>query len=280
MFYWSVLWRSFYDRMIFPAFVLEEKTSVKKLIAVISLLAVLCSSVRMLGFMNFLSNIPVQMALENVPEIVLEDKGITTPENFQYAYNQRDYFFVIDTTNSEVQVPDFGYGVFLGKDHFMIKSGVNAYAEFYSAFTAPLKAQHGITATKIAIPSEFLLKIYPEVLSKTKYLALLIGGVMMFFSEFLRLFLWMIIFRSFTKWIFAKHKVFLQKVIISKITLLSMTPWVVLNQVGRAFGVSGLSGATNVLLCLTYFVVFTLYWLKEVKKAQIILTRFIEQSKK
>ena len=122
MFYWSILWRSFYDRMIFPAFVLEEKTSVKKLIAVISLLAVLCSSVRMLGFMNFLSNIPVQMALENVPEIVLEDKGITTPENFQYAYNQRDYFFVIDTTNSEVQVPDFGYGVFLGKDHFIYTS--------------------------------------------------------------------------------------------------------------------------------------------------------------
>lgn len=280
MFYWSILWRSFYDRMIFPAFVLEEKPSAKKLIIVVSLFAVLCSSIRMFGFMNFLSNIPIQEAMENVPEIVIEDKGVTHPENFHYTYNRGSYFFIVDTANSTVEVPDFGFGVILGKDHFMIKSGVNMYAEFYSALLDPIKAQRGLTTLKIVVPRDILLQIYPEVMSKTKYLALLIGGAMIFLSEFLRLFLWMVILRTFTRWIFNKHHIFMPKDKMSKITILSMTPWVVLNQTGRVFGAVGLSGTANMLMCFTYFFVFTLYWLKEVKKAQMILNNFIERSKK
>lgn len=280
MLYWSILWRSFYDRMVFPAFVLEDKPSAKKLIAVISLFAVLCSSVRMLGFMSFLSNIPVQTAMENVPEILIEDKGITIPENYQYAYHHGSHFFVVDTTNSKDQVPEFGYGVYLGKDHFMIQSGINRYAEFYSAILDPIKTQRGLTSLKISIPRDILLQIYPEVLSKTKYIALLAGGIMVFLSEFIRLFLWMIILRAFTRRVFSKNKVFLPKDRMSKITILSMTPWVVVNQIGRVLGAVGLSGTANMLLCLTFFAVFTLGWLKEVKKAQLILNSFIERSKK
>lgn len=115
----SFLYRVFYDRTLFSFYVKNGKGYGIKLLFILTLFIAFCLSAHLFWVFTLVSSRFVNEFVAQLPEIVVRNGVIVSPDNYHYSYisENRQIFFVFDTTGQPVNLKNLpSTGIYVTAD--------------------------------------------------------------------------------------------------------------------------------------------------------------------
>lgn len=115
----SFLYRVFYDRTLFAAYVKNGRGYGIKLLFLLTCFSSMCVVVRLFFLLSSVQPRLIDDFTAQVPEIVFKNGVISSPEDMRYVYvpENKSVFFVMDTTSSAIDLKNLPQsGIYITKD--------------------------------------------------------------------------------------------------------------------------------------------------------------------
>ena len=115
----SFLYRVFYDRTLFFSYIKNGKGWGLKLLLILTLFAAFCVALRLFLLFVTLSPKLIDDFTAKVPEIVIQNGQIVSPQDRFYSYvsDNKNTFLIFDTTGNPVRLTDFPpIGIYITKE--------------------------------------------------------------------------------------------------------------------------------------------------------------------
>ena len=189
----SFLYRVFYDRSLFSAYVKKGGGFGFKLLFVLTLFVAFSLSLRLFFLFSAFSQKPVDDFIGHFPQIVFEKGQIVSPENKFYSYIPESgrFFFVFDTTKNPVSLKNLPpVGVYLSSDAFMTVHGNEIRRiPFVKLFRQPdftldqkdmrAGAEEIVSLSKFIVPLIVFVFCMPGIFCT--YVAMMLSGIVLSF---------------------------------------------------------------------------------------------------